>query len=196
MKDISNLIKEHQWYKIYQDYKPKEIAKELSFKQAMSLAYQMLLNEQRDDNLRDYSIKLFEAIRVSYSNEWNADWKNDLLLGDAYYFTMNFNERFRAYKRASEKINPLPPALLVSLAGCYLSSEISSESIEEAEEMLKKALEQERSIEAVILMRSIYREKGDEKKFLYWNKVFEEVEKEGAYMKNKLPEVLKPEYKE
>ena len=62
----------------------------MSFKQGMLLAYQMLLYEQGDDDLREYSVKLFEAIRQIYPNEWNSDWKNELLLGDAYYFIMNW----------------------------------------------------------------------------------------------------------
>lgn len=104
---------------------------------------------------------------------------------------MKYEEQCEAYKRASKRINPLPPAILVSLAGCYLSKDSTLISSEEAEKLVRQALEQEESIEAVILIRGICKDKGDEKQFIHWNKVLEKLEKERAYMKNKWPEFLK-----
>lgn len=197
MEEILNLITQHDWYKIYKEYKPEEIINRLSFKQGMSLAYQMLINEQGDDDLREYSVKLFENIRQIYPDEWNSDWKNELLLGDAYYFIMNFDEQCKAYERSAKMIDPLPPALLVSLAGCYIQpGNPSNEAVLKAEKMLQEALKQEESVEAVIQMRSICKIKGDQKQFTFLSKLFEELEAKKAYIKNKLPEILKPEFKE
>jgi hypothetical protein len=120
-----------------------------------------------------------------------------LLLGDANYFIMNFDEQFKAYERSAKMIYPLPPALLVSLAGCYLNpGNPSAEAIGEAEKMLREVLKQEESVEAVILMRSISRIRGDQKQFLYWSKMVEDLEKKKAYIKNKLPKILQQEFQE
>lgn len=183
--------------KIYKNYKLHDIINNLSFKQAMSLAYQMLINDQGDDDLREYSIKLFEAIRQIHQNDWNSDWKNELLLGDAYYFIMNFEEQLKAYERSAKMISPLPSALLVSLASCYLNpGNPTTKVIDTAEKMLQEVLKQEESVEAVILMRSIARIREDHEQFLFWDKKFENLEKKKAFIKNKLPEILKAEFQE
>lgn len=119
MNDLLNLIQNHQWFQISQKYQPKEIAKKLPFKKGMLLGYHLLLNEQMDDDLREFAVELINEIRKTFPEDWNRDWRNDIFLGDAFYLTMKYEERYESYKRAFDKISPAPPALLVSMAGCY-----------------------------------------------------------------------------
>ena len=123
MNKISNLIENENWYTITNQWEPKTIAKNCTFKQGMALAYHMLFNLEKDDALCDYATQLLQEIRQVYPKEWSVDWKNDVFLGDACYLTMRYEERYKAYKRAYEKANPPPPSLLISLAGCYLMQE-------------------------------------------------------------------------
>jgi hypothetical protein len=81
----------------------------------------MLFNEERDDGLRDYATELLQEVRQAHFKEWSLDWKNDVFLGDAYYITMKYDERYESYKRAFDKVAFPPPSLLISLASCYLS---------------------------------------------------------------------------
>lgn len=188
MNNISHLIFKSDWQTIANHYSPKSLAKGLSFKDGRLLAYKMLFNEERDDDLRDYATELLERIRQSYPKEWSEDWKNDVFLGDAFYMTMKYDERHEAYKRAYEKLIDPPPALLISLASCYLSPG-SPITLEQAENLAKKALEEEMSIEGVILLRGIYAEKKDQAKFDYWDKILKELEEKQIHAKDIWPDI-------
>jgi hypothetical protein len=160
MNKISHLIESRDWYAIYQ-YNPKFFAKMVSLTKGMVIAYHMLLNDERDDDLRDYAVQMLLELRLINYNEWALDWKNDFFLGDACHLTMQDDESYNAYKRASEKADPLPPSLLLSLAGCYLAFDPRI-TVDEAESLVKRALEQEMSIEGVVLLRGIYAGKNDQ----------------------------------
>lgn len=187
MNRITDLIVKGDWHTIFKQYEPKKLAKNLPFKKGMSLVYKMLFNEERDDDLRDYATELLQEIRQTHQKEWATDWRNDVFLGDACYLTMNFDEQDEAYKRAFEKVPQPPPSLLISLASCYLSPKVPI-TLDEAENLAKKALEKEMSIEGVVLLRGIYAEKNDQDKFDYWDKVFIEVEKKNMHTQRAWPD--------
>lgn len=187
MNKISNLILKNEWHTIVNQYQPKILAKNLSFKEGRNLVYKMLFNKERDDNLRDYATELLQEIRQTHLGEWSTDWKNDVFLGDACYMTMKYDERYEAYKRAYEKATPPPPSLLISLAGCYLLPKAPI-TLDQAENLAKKALEKEISIEGVVLLRGIYAEKKDQAKFDYWDKVLKEVEKKNIHTQDAWPD--------
>lgn len=180
MNKIFNLIDKKDWYAISNQFDPKSLVKNISFKKGMTLAYHMLFNDERDDDLRDYAIQLLQELRQIYPEEWSSDWKNDIFLGDACFMTMRYDERYEAYKRAYEKANPPPPSLLISLAGCYLLPEPPI-TVDEAENLAKMALENEMSIEGVVLLRGIYAEKKDHAKFDYWDKILQKVEEKNIH---------------
>jgi hypothetical protein len=100
---------------------------------------------------------------------------------------MKYDERYEAYKRAYEKATPPPPSLLIALAGCYLLPKPSI-TLDEAENLAKKALEKEMSIEGVVLLRGIYAEKNDQVKFDYWDKIFKEVEENNVHTQDACPD--------
>ncbi len=189
MKTILELFKTHKMKEISEKYQPNEIVYNLSFKDGMLLGYQLLLNEEMDDNLRDYAVKLLEEYRQAFPKEWDMDWRNDVFLGDAYYLIMKYEERYEAYMRAAKRVSPNPPALLVSLAGCYLFPG-SPITLEEAEKFVLLALEKEKSIEAATLIRGIYKTKGNSEKFSYWDTILHKLENENAYMRDKWPRFL------
>lgn len=186
MNKINNLIHKKNWHAIVNQYQPRIVAESLSFERGRTLAYQMLFNEERDDGLRDYAIELLQKIRHIHFREWSLDWKNDVFLGDACYLTMKGDEQFEAYKRAFDKAHPPPPSLLISLASCYLLP-TSPVTLEEAENLAKKALEQEISIEGVVLLRGIYADKNQDL-FDYWDKVLDEVEEKNIHTQAAWPD--------
>ncbi|WP_154017894.1 hypothetical protein [Candidatus Protochlamydia phocaeensis] len=101
---------------------------------------------------------------------------------------MKYDERYEAYKRAYEKAPPpQPSSLLISLAGCYLLPKPPI-TLDEAENLAKKALEKELSIEGVVLLRGIYAEKKDQAKFDYWDKVLKEVEEQNIHTQDAWPD--------
>jgi hypothetical protein len=185
--NLFNLILKNDWHAIVDQCQPKDLAKSLSFKDGRDLAYKMLFNEERNDNLRDYATELLQEIREIHFEEWSSDWKNDVFLGDACYITMKYNERYEAYQRAYKKASPPPPYLLISLASCYHSPEPPI-TLDDAENLVKKALEKEMSIEGVVLLRGIYAEKKDQVKFDYWDKVLKEVEEKKIHTKGTWPD--------
>ncbi len=189
MNDLSILVKTQKLNEICHKYQPSEVVNQFSFKECMILSFQFLMNNESDETLREYGVRLIEENHQIHLNEWAKDWRNEIFLGDAYYLVMNFDEQYEAYKRGAKSISPLPPALLVSLAGCYLSPS-SHLTIDEAEKLVLEALEKEKTIEGATLIRGIYKTKNNLEKFLYWDKVLQELESRDAYMKNKWPEFL------
>lgn len=192
MDILRDLIKQQKWYLIYKSYIPQQILEKLSYKESMRLAFQIFTNKEDDSNLFNYAIDLFQNIRKKFPLDWASDWRNDFFLGDVCHFTMRFDERYEAYKRACLKFTPsnLPSSLLVSLARCYSAPGNPQISLEEAENLARAALEKEKSIEAVVLIRGICKKKGKEEEFLYWEKVLKELEQKQAYMKNEWPKWL------
>lgn len=188
MDEISRLIAKGDWQAIANQCDPKSLAKELPFEKGRFLAYKMLFNDLQNDNLRDYATQLLEEIRLAYPKLWGKDWRNDIFLGDACYMTMKYNERYKAYKRAYEKAIAPTPSLLISLASCYLSPEPPI-TLEEAENLAKRALEKELSVEGVVLLKGIYAEKKDQHNFDYWNEILEEVERKQMRTKEDWPNI-------
>lgn len=188
MSTLKKLINSSKWHDIYIKYQHNQVLDELSFEECMHLAYQIFNNKEVDDDLMNYAVDLLQLIRQKHPASWNFDWRNDLFLGDVCHWTMRFDDRYKAYKRASMKFkSDLPPSLLVSLAMCYSTPEKSPISIYEAENLATKAFEKEKSIESVTLIRGICGTQGREAEFLYWDKILKELEKKGAYMKNEWP---------
>lgn len=193
MFNLLELIKQQKWKKISLEFTPEEIATLLSFHDGMKLCFQLLENEQLDDSLSKYGVRLTEEIRKKFPKEWADDWRNDIFLGDGYYLTMQPEKCYEAYKRGIKKEKPLPYPLMVSLAGCYLSPQCPI-TVEEAEKLLLKALKIEKTIEAVTLLRGIYKTQGNQSQFLYWDKILDQVEKENLWMNDNWPRFLKEIY--
>lgn len=189
MDEILKLIGRNDWFTIAKEIDPKFLVKVVPFKKGMSIAYHMLFNDGIDDDLRLYAVRLLQEIRQYYSQEWSSDWKNDVFFGDACYLTLNYEERYAAYKRAYDEAIPAPPSLLISIAGCYIAPEPSI-TIDEAEKLTKRALKEEMSIEGVILLRGIYAKKKDQVQFDYWDTILKKLQEKNIHTKNCWPSFL------
>lgn len=75
----------------------------------------------------------------------------------------------------------------ISLAGCYLMREPPI-TLDEAENLVKKALEKALSVEGVILLRGIYAEKKEQAKFDYWDKILQEIERKNLHTQDIWPD--------
>lgn len=188
MDAIYEYIRNNDWYSIVDQFTPEYLSDYLKFKNGFYVSYKMLFNDEGDDNLRDYAFALLQAIRRSYPKEWSEDWRNDVFLGDACYMMMKHEEQYEAYKRAYEKVVNPPSSLLISLASCYLVPKAPI-TLEEAENLAKKALEKEISIEGVVLLRGIYAEKNDQSNFDYWDRILREIEKKDIHTKEAWPNI-------
>ncbi len=184
MNSIGDLIRHKYWQKLATHFEPQTTARSLPFREGIVTAYKMLFNSEHDDDIRDYAVRLLFAIRDIYNEEWESDLGYDVLLGDACSLTWRYDEKYAAFKRAYDRADPKTPYLLFSLAGCYITPDLPFVTIEQAEAFVKKALEQELSIQAVVLIRGICQTKGDQKGLDYWDEVLEEVEKKQLWSRS------------
>jgi hypothetical protein len=191
MTILSELIKNREWNKILEVYNVNEMTTLLVFKEGIILAYQMLHNEKWDEKVQNYAVDLLYAIRERYKEEWNSSWTYDAFLGNACHITLRYDERDEAYKRASEKIYPIPPSLMVLLARCYISPGVPPTSQEEAENLLREALKREKTIEGVSLIKRICERKKDMSQVTYWDKILKEVQEKNAHIHDTQPSFLK-----
>lgn len=191
MENILNLIANSNWNKIIQTYEVEEILILLDFKELIILAYKMIYNDEWDDIIQNYAVELLYAIRKKYPKEWDSLWTFDAFLGNACNITLRYDERYAAYKRASEKVSPIPPSLMVLLARCYISPGIPPISQEEAENLLIESLKQEKTIEGVSLIKRICERKKDTKQVAYWEKILKVVEEKDLHIHDIQPEFLK-----
>lgn len=190
MLDYNELIKITDWNMIMHSYDVYSIADVVPFREAITLAYRMLYNKSWDEEIQNYAVELLYAIRKKYTEQWNACWKLDVLLGMACNITLRYDERYLAYKSACDKISPAPPSLLVLLANCYDSPGDPPISRKEAKDLLLEALNIEKTIEGVELMKYIcdLEKKWDEVE--YWNKILKEVEQKDLHIDGLCPSFL------
>lgn len=187
---LDKLIKNSNWISIIQNYNVNTIADALPFKEAVTLAYRILYDKSWDEEIQNYATELLYAIRKNYNKEWNACWKLDVLLGMACEITMRYEEKYLAYKSASQKALPIPPSLKVLLAECYNSPGDPPISQQEAKNMLTEALNIEKTIEGVSSMLWICEIQENQDEIDYWNKVLKEVEQKNLHISGFCPSFL------
>lgn len=170
---ITFLFENHQWEKLANSYSPIELAKSLSFKNGLRLAYQLLYNNTWEETLQEYAVKLLNEIRKNYPEDWNETWEYDALLGLAYYITRKYDERYEAYKRAFDKTNNPPPGLLIELARCCICPGTPPISYDEAIDLVKKAIKEAPYTDGIGLLSHIYSLKNDKINEKYWVKILE-----------------------
>ena len=140
---------------------PRNFASNLEFQEGLVLAKEMLDNDEWDQELQEYAVKLLEEIRKNYQKEWNSSWKFDAFLGYAYHIILKYDERFAAYKRAFEKVSSPPPQLLVAMARCCWAPGIPPITEEESISLVKQALLEKPYYEAFSLLRGLYKSIGN-----------------------------------
>jgi hypothetical protein len=171
--EIAFLFENHQWKKLTNSYLPNEIAKSLSFKNGLYLAYRLLYNDAWEETFQEYAVKFLYEIRKIYPENWNETWEYDALLGLACYITRKYDERYEAYKRAFDKTNTPPPGLLIELARCCICPDSPPISYDEAIDLVKKAIKEALYTDGVGLLSHIYSLKNDKINEKYWAKILE-----------------------
>jgi len=188
MNILLDAIEKKVWRQIWAQFTPEHAVRALSFRRAMGLAHSMLLNDERDDEIREYAVRLLQQIRDSYQEEWDADWRNDKFLGDACYLIVDYEGKYASYMRAYEKVEHAPASLLLALAGCDISPDVPSVTLQEAEDLVKRALQEGVSPKAAILMKGICSQKNDAEGVKYWDKILQDIGEKSVPVKNDWPE--------
>ncbi|MBA3284905.1 MAG: hypothetical protein H0U27_07580 [Nitrosopumilus sp.] len=162
-------------------FSPSVLIDSLGFNEALFIACDMLNNEEWDDSLQEYATNILEELRKKYPEEWDANWNYDALLGYAYHIILKYDERYAAYKRAYNKIKPPPPQLLVAMARCCISGKPPITE-EEAISLVKQAIVSVKYIEAVELLRGLYKSTGNVREQHYWEEVLETITGTGPHL--------------
>lgn len=170
--EIDSLFQKKLLKEICLLYRPEEVAKALTFKEALITAYLLLYNKEWDSDIQNYAADLLKEIRNIYPNHWIENWEYDALLGLAYYITSQHEERYAAYKRAFEKIqsNP-PPRLLIELARCCICPGPPPISYDEGISLVMQALKQGLYTDGISVLCNLYSLKEDKVKLEYWSKI-------------------------
>lgn len=165
-----------------ENYAPLDLVSELGFEKTLNVARQMLTSEEWDESLQEYATKLLEEIRKKYPEKWNLNWKYDAFLGYAYDIVLKYDERYTSYKRALDKVHPPPPQLLVALAGCCWGPGKPPITEEEAISLVKQAIVSVNYVEAIELLRGLYKSIGNVKEQKHWDKVLENIKDRGTHL--------------
>lgn len=164
------------------NYDPSELANRLEFGESLVMACDMLNNEEWDESLQEYATNLLERIRARYSEKWDTSWKYDALLGYAYHIILKYDERYIAYKRAFDKISPPPPQLLVALARCCIAPGKPPITEEDAILFVKQAIATTPYIEAIELLKGLYKSIGNIEEQRHWENVLENIGENGPHL--------------
>lgn len=162
MNNIKYYFQNKKWDKIA-SYPTLEIVKNFSFKDSLRIAYMLLNNNEWEENLQEYAIKLLYEIRNFYNKEWESSWEYDALLGYACLVRYKHEERYEAYRRAFKKCTIPPPRLLIELARCCICPGTPPISYDEAIDLIMKALKSGAYADGIGVLSNIYSIKGDEK---------------------------------
>ena len=96
--------------------------------------------------------------------------QNDAFLGQAYDFTLLYDERYAFYKRAMAKADPPPLALLYAFIHCRHAPGIPVVSMSEAMTLMKGALKGYFTPEAIATSPSLF--PTEEQEYEYWEDTF------------------------
>lgn len=162
---------------------PSNLVSVLGFDKTLHVASDMLNNEEWDDSLHEYAISLLEEVKQQFPQKWDSSWKYDALLGVGYHIILKYDERFAAYKRAMNKVQPAPPELLVALARCCFAPGKPPITEEEAISFIKEAIKTTPYIEGIELLRGIYKSLGNAKELTHWEKILENLKGNGPHLK-------------
>jgi hypothetical protein len=192
-ENIKSIIICSDWNTLIQQYSSKDLAVALSFEKGMEVADAIFTWDHRHDEVINYVIDMFNAIRVQYPEKWNLDWKNDLYVNILCVIVLRYSEIYESCKRIHERLLPDPPSLvLFSLARCYFfPPEVDTISPDEAINLFKKSIEKELTYEAAFLLSEIYSDRKDEVNVKSWRIVAEEAKRKNLHIPVIIPDVFR-----
>lgn len=179
---IMNNEKYFELKNISSSHTPNELIESIDFKNAINIACEMLNNQEWDETLHEFATSILELLRIKYPEKWNLSWKYDALLGYAYNIILKYDERYEAYIRAIEKNQSPPPELLVALAKCCIAPGKPLLTEDKAIDLVKDVVSKVPYIEAVELLKGLYKSKGNIEEQLYWENIFEKIKDNGKHL--------------
>lgn len=189
--NIHTIISAKNWELLLAKYRPKNLCEELSFEQVMLLAYNLFYENMYDDRgIQEFALDLAFEIRKQFPTEWDTDWKHDVFLGNMCAICWKYEEQFHCFKRAYDKLVSPPDSLLLLLAGCKNAPGQPPLSDQEAEAFLLQAVQKKITYEAALMMKALYKDKGDQKLEEYWNGQCAELEKNRVHTEAIIPEIF------
>lgn len=165
-----------------QTYSPSDLVDLWGFNEVIHIACEMLKNEEWDESLQEYATILLEKLKNKYPEKWDTSWRYDALLGYAYNIILKYEERYAAYKRAFDKVHPPPPELLVAMARCCIAPGKPPITEKEAIALVKQAITTKPYIEAVELLRGLYKSTGNVNEQMYWEHFLESTKECGFHL--------------
>jgi hypothetical protein len=169
---------------------PERIVSILDYKSAMLLAKDLYVNGVFKSLMEEFSVSLFFAIREKFLSDWDKDWKNDVFLGQLCRNTWRDEDGYVCYKRAYDKLDDPPHALLLLLAGCNSMPGTPCLTKEEAFEFLQHAIKKKVTYEAALMMRGFCHDREDKEQEKYWNQMVDKLEKENVHAELLRPDIF------
>jgi len=161
---------------------PSSLIELLEFNEALLMVCDLLNNEEWNESLQEYAVNILEELRKKHPEQWDVNWKHDALLGYAYHITLNYEKRYAAYIRAFNKITPAPPQLLVAIARCCIAPGKPPITEEEAISLVQQAITPVNYVEAIELLRGLYKSTGNIKEEKYWEKILDSIKDTGPHL--------------
>lgn len=186
--NLSQLIAENKWVSIVKEFKVDKIPDLLGYKDSMTLAYDLFFENLHDDDIQEFAVDLFFALKKGYTVEWNSDWKNNVFLGKLCSITWRYDEMCALYKEAYESLNDPPESLLLLLASCNSVPGIPSIDEKASEIFLQRAMAKKMTYEAALMMKGRAQESGTDE--IYWENVCLDLKKRNRHTEIIIPDVL------
>ena len=176
-KDLLDLYRLRDLQGILSAFEVEEVAKTLTFEDAIKLAWRMLFDDYGNYEQNEYGVNLIFAIKKLRRERWDFDWRNEALLGVACENTYRYEERNDALRKAYELAKKIGESehsgLLISLADCHNSPEKGPISYDESIVLIEKAMRDKIYKDGACVLSFIYSCKGDEEGFEKWKSIAE-----------------------
>ena len=168
---LPEIIREKNWGKLCFSYSPRQITQRLYFRGVMKLAYELLYNTARDDDIHNYGLRLLENIRKKYPQEWGESWEYDAFLGEAYRFNCFYDESFYALKRALGNASSPTPSLLIRVAKCTSCPGPSPIPLPKAIQYLHRAIKEYLYSDATNILSSLHDRLDETQYAAFWKNI-------------------------
>jgi hypothetical protein len=189
---LFKILSKKRWQYLIAIYSPQKICAQISFKEAMHLVERLFFEDFRNNDNQQFGLKLVVEIRQFFTKDWKSDWKNDVFLGDMYNLLYFDVEGYNCCKRAYDSLTNPPESLLLSMA-YYFGSENSILTEKEYEFYVRMAIEKKLTSESALMMRTLYRSRGDKDQEKHWNQIYEKLENDNVHSEVITPNVFKIE---
>lgn len=187
---IKTFIFQKDWHLLIERYSPKEICEVLNFSEAMHLANNLFYDNMQDDLIQQFALNLSFEIKSQFVDQWEEDWKNDVLLGHLCSILWRYEEQYIFYKKAYDKLIDPPDSLLLLLADCNSTPGLHLIDDQTAQEYLIRAIEKKMTYQAALKMRALYRHREDQKMEDQWNEIYQDLKFRNISTQTIIPDIL------